>query len=104
LPALKVTSQVATPGAESAVYDSFVSSCIDALNRPEQIVINAATCSVAYFRFMNDIIHVFAHTHTHARTHARTHTHTHTHTFNGSFSRITRVSGYQKGKNQSGFY
>ena len=33
-----------------------------------------------------------------------THTHTHTHTFNGPFSGTTRVSQYQKGKNQSGFY
>ena len=32
------------------------------------------------------------------------HTHTHTHPFNGPFSRTTRVSRYQKGKNQSGFY
>jgi len=29
---------------------------------------------------------------------------THTHTFNGPFSGTTRVSQYQKGKNQSGFY
>jgi len=29
--------------------------------------------------------------------------HTHTHTFNGPFSGTTRVSRYQKGKNQSGF-
>jgi len=36
--------------------------------------------------------------------HRRTHTHTHTHPFNGPFSRTTRVSRYQKGKNQSGFY
>ena len=28
----------------------------------------------------------------------------HTHTFNGPFSGTTRVSRYQKGKNQSGFY
>ena len=32
------------------------------------------------------------------------HTHTHTHPFNGPFSGTTRVSRYQKGKNQSGFY
>ena len=31
-------------------------------------------------------------------------THTHTHPFNGSLSGATRVSQYQKGKNQSGFY
>ena len=37
-----------------------------------------------------------------AHTHARTHTHTHP--FNGPFSGTTRVSRYQKGKNQSGFY
>ena len=30
--------------------------------------------------------------------------HTHTHTFNGPLSGTTRVSRYQKGKNQSGFY
>jgi len=30
--------------------------------------------------------------------------HTHTHTFNGPFSGTTRVSRYQKGKNQCGFY
>jgi len=29
---------------------------------------------------------------------------TETHTFNGPFSGTTRVSQYQKGKNQSGFY
>ena len=29
---------------------------------------------------------------------------THTHTFNGPLSGTTRVSRYQKGKNQSGFY
>ena len=29
---------------------------------------------------------------------------THTHTFNGPFSGTTQVSGYQKGKNQSGFF
>ena len=32
------------------------------------------------------------------------HTHTNTHPFNGPFSGTTRVSQYQKGKNQSGFY
>jgi len=32
------------------------------------------------------------------------HTHTHTHPFNGPLSGTTRVSRYQKGKNQSGFY
>jgi len=31
-------------------------------------------------------------------------THTHTHSFNGPFSGTTRVSRYQKGENQSGFY
>ena len=31
-------------------------------------------------------------------------THTHTHPYNGPLSRTTRVSRYQKGKNQSGFY
>ena len=31
-------------------------------------------------------------------------THTHTHPFNDPFSGTTRVSRYQKGKNQSGFY
>jgi len=31
-------------------------------------------------------------------------THTHTHTFKGLFSGTTRVSRYQKGKNQSGIY
>jgi len=30
--------------------------------------------------------------------------HTHKHTFNGPLSATTRVSRYQKGKNQSGFY
>ena len=30
--------------------------------------------------------------------------HTHTHPFNGPFSGTTRVSRYQKGKNQSGIY
>jgi len=34
----------------------------------------------------------------------RTHARTHTHPFNGTLSRTTRVSWYQKGKNQSGFY
>ena len=33
-----------------------------------------------------------------------THTHTHTHPFNGRLSGTTKVSQYQKGKNQSGFY
>ena len=33
-----------------------------------------------------------------------THIHTHTHPFNGSLSKTTWVSRYQKGKNQSGFY
>ena len=33
-----------------------------------------------------------------------THTHTHTYTFNGPLSGTTRMSWYQKGKNQSGFY
>ena len=33
---------------------------------------------------------------------AHTHTHTHTHTVNGALSGTTRVSRYQKGKNQSG--
>jgi len=32
-----------------------------------------------------------------------THTHTHTHPFNGSFSRTTRVSRYQKGKTNLDF-
>jgi len=40
----------------------------------------------------------YLHTHTH------THTHAHTYPFNGPFSGTTRVSQYQKGKNQSGFY
>jgi len=31
-------------------------------------------------------------------------THTHTYTFNGPLSGTTRMSWYQKGKNQSGFY
>jgi len=38
----------------------------------------------------------------HSDTH--THTHTHTHPFNGPLSGTTRVSRYQKGKNQSAFY
>jgi len=42
-----------------------------------------------------------AHTHTHAHAHARTHTHTH---INSPLYGTTRVSRYQKGKNQSGFY
>ena len=33
-----------------------------------------------------------------------THTHTHTHPFNGPLSETTRVSRYQKSKNQYGFY
>jgi len=33
----------------------------------------------------------------------RKYVYTHTHTFNGSFSGTTRVSRYQKGKNQSDF-
>jgi len=42
-------------------------------------------------------------THVHTHTHAHAQTHTHTHTFNGPFSRITRVSRYQKGKTNLDF-
>jgi len=38
-----------------------------------------------------------------AKVDTHTHTHTHTHTFNGSLSRTTRVSRYQKGKTNLDF-
>jgi len=52
-----------------------------------------------YVKSMCPLKHLFQCTH--ARTHARTHAHTHT--FNGSFSRTTRVSRYQKGKTNLDF-